>query len=144
MRNGFDMISLIPLLPLLGCLINGLARNVLSKTVVSIIGCGVLFISFVFSVLVFLHVRGDGFAPEVISYFDFINVGKIKVPFAFQVDQLSSLFLLIITGVGFLIHVYSIGYMKGDDGFVRFFSYMNLQQAINYPVVLSALFINFN
>ncbi|MEJ7672451.1 MAG: hypothetical protein WKF59_07025 [Chitinophagaceae bacterium] len=54
------------------------------------------------------------FCPQVISYFDFINVGKIKVAFAFQIDQLSSLFLLIITGVGFLIHVYSTSYMKEE------------------------------
>ena len=143
MRNGFDMISLIPLLPLLGFLINGLARNVLSKTLVSIIGCGVLFISFVFSVLVFLHVREDGFTPEVISYFDFINVGNIKVPFAFQVDQLSSLFLLIITGVGFLIHVYSTSYMKEESAphFARYFSYLNLFVFSMLLLVLGANYV---
>src|SRR5215212_9271090 len=143
MRNGFDMISLIPLLPLLGFSINGLARNVLSKTLVSIIGCGVIFISFVFSVLVFLHVRGDGFTPEVISYFDFINAGNIKVPFAFQVDQLSSLFLLIITGVGFLIHVYSTSYMKEETvpHFARYFSYLNLFVFSMLLLVLGANYV---
>ena len=143
MRNGFDMISLIPLLPLLGFLINGLARNVLTRSMVSIIGCGVLFVSFVFSVLVFLHVRGDGFTPEVISYFDFINVGKIKVPFAFQVDQLSSLFLLIITGVGFLIHVYSTSYMKEETAphFARYFSYLNLFVFSMLLLVLGANYV---
>ena len=143
MRNGFDMISLIPLLPLFGFLINGLARNVLTRSMVSIIGCGVLFVSFVFSVLVFLHVRGDGFTPEVISYFDFINVGKIKVPFAFQVDQLSSLFLLIITGVGFLIHVYSTSYMKEETAphFARYFSYLNLFVFSMLLLVLGANYV---
>jgi NADH-quinone oxidoreductase subunit L len=128
MTNTFDLIYLIPLLPLIGFLINGLARNVLSKSLVSIIGSGAILISFVLSVLVFFNVRQEGFVPQVISYFDFINVGKIKVDFAFQIDQLSSLFLLIITGVGFLIHVYSTSYMKEETvpHFARYFSYLNL------------------
>jgi len=128
MRNTFDLIYLIPLLPLIGFLINGLARNVLSKTIVSIIGSGVIFLAFLLSVVVFMSIRGEDFIPQVISYFDFINVGKIKVSFAFQVDQLSSLFLLIITGVGFLIHVYSTSYMKEESApaFARYFSYLNL------------------
>jgi NADH-quinone oxidoreductase subunit L len=143
MRNGFDMISLIPLLPLAGFLINGLARNYLSKTLISIIGCGVIFISFVFSVLVFLHASDDGFSPEVISYFDFINVGNIKVDFAFQIDQLSSLFLLIITGVGFLIHVYSTSYMKEETTphFARYFSYLNLFVFSMLLLVLGANYV---
>ncbi len=124
----FDFIYLIPLLPLVGFLINGLARNILSKSLVSIIGSGVIFLSFLLSVVVFLNVRSEEFPPQVISYFDFINVGKIKVAFAFQIDQLSSLFLLIITGVGFLIHVYSTSYMKEESAphFARYFSYLNL------------------
>ena len=143
MRSGFDMISLIPLLPLIGFLINGLARNVLSKTLVSIIGCGVIFISFVFSVLVFLDVKGDGFTPEVITYFEFIDVGNIQVPFAFQADQLSSLFLLIITGVGFLIHVYSTSYMKEETTphFARYFSYLNLFVFSMLLLVLGANYV---
>ncbi len=128
MGNIFDLIYLIPLLPLIGFLINGLARNVLSKSLVSIIGSGVILLSFILSVVVFLNVRGESFVPRVVSYFDFINAGKIKVSFAFQVDQLSCLFLLIITGVGFLIHVYSTSYMKEetDPHFARYFSYLNL------------------
>lgn len=128
MKNIFTLIYLIPLLPLIGFLITGLARNILSKSLVSIIGSGVIFLSFLLSVIVFLNVRADGFVPQVISYFDFINVGKIKVSFAFQIDQLSSLFLLIITGVGFLIHVYSTSYMKEENApdFARYFSYLNL------------------
>src|SRR5205085_7352910 len=61
-------------------------------------------------------------------YFDFINVGSLRIPFAFQIDQLSSLFLLIITGVGFLIHVYSVAYMHEEktEHFGRYFSYLNL------------------
>ena len=143
MRNTFDLIYLIPLLPLIGFLINGLARNVLSKTMVSIIGSGVIFLSFLLSVVVFMSIRGEGFIPQVISYFDFINVGKIKVSFAFQVDQLSSLFLLIITGVGFLIHVYSTSYMKEENAanFARYFSYLNLFVFSMLLLVLGANYV---
>lgn len=126
--NIFELIYLIPLLPLIGFLINGLARNVMSKSLVSIIGSGVILLSFILSVLVFMEARQPGFVTQVISYFEFINVGKIKVDFAFQIDQLTSLFLLIITGVGFLIHVYSTSYMKEEAAphFARYFSYLNL------------------
>ena len=128
MRNTFELIYLIPLLPLIGFLINGLLRNVLSKRMSGIIGSGVIFISFLLSLVVFRIAGREAFVPEVISYFDFIDAGKIHVAFAFQVDQLSSLFLLIITGVGFLIHVYSTSYMKAENApqFARYFSYLNL------------------
>ena len=123
-----QLIYLIPLLPLIGCLINGLGRNSLSKSLVGVIGSGVIFISFCISVLVFLAATKEGFVTQNIHYFDFIHVDKLVIPFEFQVDQLTSLFLLIITGVGFIIHVYSIGYMKEEtqSGFGRYFSYMNL------------------
>src|SRR5580765_4691634 len=126
--NSIQLIYLVPLLPLVGFLINGMARNVLSKSLVSIIGSGVILGSFIISLLIFFEVRHENFTAQTISYFDFINVGKIKVAFAFQVDQLSSLFLLIITGVGFLIHVYSTSYMheENKNDFARYFSYLNL------------------
>ena len=113
MNNVLDLVYLIPLLPLLGFLINGLGRNYLSKTAIGIIGSGVILGSFILSILVFVEVRNMN-APYVANYFTFINVDKLQIPFAFQVDQLSSLFLLIITGVGFLIHVYSTSYMHEE------------------------------
>lgn len=126
--NAIQLIYLVPLLPLAGFLINGIARNTLSKTATSVIGCGVILVAFIISLMVFFQVSKEGFIPQIVSYFDFINVGKIKVHFAFQVDQLSSLFLLIITGVGFLIHVYSTSYMheEGSPHFARYFAYLNL------------------
>jgi len=119
---------LVPLLPLLGCLINGLGRNALSKTVVGIIGSVVVLIPFCISVLIFLEVNKEGFVAQNIRYFDFIHVDKLLIPFEFQVDQLTSLFLLIITGVGFLIHLYSTSYMheEKEEHFGRYFSYLNL------------------
>src|SRR5213075_248752 len=61
-----------------------------------------------------------------ITYFDWIVVGSLNIPFAFLIDPLSVTMMTIITGVGFLIHIYSIGYMHDDDGFRRYFSYLNL------------------
>jgi NADH-quinone oxidoreductase subunit L len=128
MRNLFDLAYLIPLLPFIGFLINGLGRKALSKTLTGIIGSGVIFISFCLSVVVFLDASKEGFTAQNINYFPFIDFGKIQIPFEFQIDQLTSLFLLIITGVGFLIHVYSASYMKEEtqSGYGRYFSYLNL------------------
>src|SRR5690348_16710265 len=104
-----DLIYLVPLFPLLGFLINGFFRKSLSKGAISVIGSGVLLVSFIISILLFFDVKANG--GTVVNYFDFINVKDFRIPFAFQVDQLSVIFLLIITGVGFLIHLYSTSYM---------------------------------
>lgn len=126
MKNALDLVYLIPLLPLVGFLINGLGRNLLTKSLIGIIGSGTVLASFLISIWVFLQVK-DG-NTHVASYFDFINVGTLSIPFAFQIDQLSAIFLLIITGVGFLIHVYSTAYMREESTphFARYFSYLNL------------------
>ena len=118
-----NIILLIPLLPFLGFLINGLGRKYLPKKLVGIIGSGVVLASFIISLMIFFNED-----YSVVSYFDFINVGSLKIPFAFQIDQLSTLFLLIITGVGFLIHVYSAAYMHEEkrEHYGRYFSFLNL------------------
>ncbi|MDB5152981.1 MAG: NADH-quinone oxidoreductase subunit 12 [Mucilaginibacter sp.] len=118
-------IWLIPLLPLAGFLINGLGRNILSKGLIGFIGSFVVLLSFGLSIGAFLQVKSSG-VPINVSVFDWFAVGAFKVQFAFLIDQLSALMLLIITGVGFLIHLYSVGYMHNDDGFGKFFSYLNL------------------
>ncbi|MFC0775305.1 NADH-quinone oxidoreductase subunit L [Terrimonas alba] len=126
MKNALDLVYLVPLLPLIGFLINGLGRKLLSKELIGIIGSGTVFISFLISVWVFMQVKGGN--THVANYFTFIAVDKLNIPFAFQIDQLSSIFLLIITGVGFLIHVYSTSYMHEEktEHFGRYFSYLNL------------------
>jgi NADH-quinone oxidoreductase subunit L len=126
MQNVLQITWLIPFFPLLGFLINGLGRKQLSKSAIGIIGSGVILASLVMSIWVFMQVKGGG--SHVAEYFNFISVGNLKIPFAFQIDQLSSLFLLIITGVGFLIHVYSVAYMHEEkaEHFGRYFSYLNL------------------
>jgi len=121
-----QLVYLVPLFPLIGFLINGLLRKQLSKSLTGIIGSGVILASFIVSVVLFLDVKnGQG---GVTTLFDFLSFGKVHIPFAFQVDQLSSLFLLVITGVGFLIHLYSTAYMKEEssDHFARYFAYLNL------------------
>lgn len=126
MQNALQIVYWIPLLPLIGFLVNGLGRKHLSKTMTGIIGSGVIGGAFVLSIWVFLQVR-DGNTHDA-HYFDFISAGNLKIPFAFKIDALSSLFLLIITGVGFLIHVYSTAYMHEEKGehFARYFAYLNL------------------
>ena len=126
MRNVLQMVWLIPMLPLLGFLINGLGRKQVSKTMAGIIGSGTVFLSFLLSLYVFFSVKGGN--THVAHYFDFINITALKIGFDFQIDQLSSIFLLIITGVGFLIHVYSTAYMHEEESkdFAKYFAYLNL------------------
>ena len=126
MKNALEIVYWIPLLPLIGFLVNGLGRKWLSKPVVSILGCLVIFASFILSCWVFMEVRNGN--SHIAEYFTFIEVDKLRIPFSFQIDALSSLFLLIITGVGFLIHVYSTSYMHEEkpEHFARYFSYLNL------------------
>jgi NADH-quinone oxidoreductase subunit L len=126
MNKIFELIWLVPFLPLVGFLINGLGRKQLSKTVAGFIGSGVVLVSFVISLLVFMEVRAG--ASGTVKLFDFINVGTLHIGFSFQVDALSSLFLLIITGVGFLIHLYSTAYMHEEQphDFARYFAWLNL------------------
>jgi NADH-quinone oxidoreductase subunit L len=135
-----NLIFWIPLLPFIGFLINGLGRKYLSKGIVSIIGCGTVLGSFIISLLVFFN---KVYSATPLHYFDFFTVGTLKVPFAFQVDQLSTLFLLIITGVGFLIHVYSTAYMHEEkrEHFGRYFSFLNLFVFSMLLLVLGANYV---
>jgi NADH-quinone oxidoreductase subunit L len=126
MNKVFELVWLIPVLPFIGFLINGLFRKSLPKSVTGIVGCGVILGSFIISLLLFMQVK-EG-QTQIVKLFDFISVGTLSIPFAFQVDQLSIIFLLIITGVGFLIHLYSTSYMheESNDHFARYFAYLNL------------------
>src|SRR5215203_3784907 len=102
-----NLILWIPLLPFIGFLINGLGRKYLSKGIVSLIGSGTVLASFIISIMVSFRLdelSGSQIASNVriitqpvVKYFDFINVGTLNIPFAFQVDQLTCVFLLIIT-----------------------------------------------
>lgn len=126
MSNMIQLIWLVPLLPLAGFLILGLGRNYLSKTITGITGSGTVLGGFIVSILCFNEVLNGN--TGTVTLFNFLSINEFSIPFAFQVDQLSALFLLIITGVGFLIHVYSAAYMKEEtnDHYARYFAYLNL------------------
>ncbi|MGC4037371.1 MAG: NADH-quinone oxidoreductase subunit L [Chitinophagaceae bacterium] len=141
MGNSLQLAWLIPFFPLIGFLINGLGRKSLSKSLTGIIGSGVVLASFIVSLWIFFQVKGGNvFTAE---YFDFISSGTLKIPFAFRIDQLSSLFLLIITGIGFLIHVYSASYMHEEksDHYARYFAYLNLFVFSMLLLVMGANFV---
>ena len=126
MNNVLQLVWLIPFLPLVGFLINGLGRKYLSKTLAGIIGSGVVLGSFLISLYVFYSVKSGN--THIAHYFDFVNIASLKIGFDFQIDQLSAVFLLIITGVGFLIHVYSAAYMHEEDSkdYAKYFAFLNL------------------
>ncbi len=115
---------LIPLFPLLGFLVNGLLGKFLPKASAGWIGSGVVLASFLCVLCIFNAVS----AQDVIriDVFDWIVFSGIDISFGFSIDPLTVIMMLVVTGVGFLIHLYSIGYMHDDDGFGRFFTYLNL------------------
>ena len=119
-----SLLPLIPFLPFLGFVINGLFGKSMSKTAVGLIGSGTLLVSFLLTVACFNQVGASGPIQGVL--YEFMSVGSLHINFGFLVDQLSVWMMLIVTGVGFLIHVYSIGYMHDDAGFWKFFAYLNL------------------
>ncbi len=141
MNNIFTLVWLIPILPLLGFLITGLARNFLSKAMAGFTASAAVFASFIISVLVFLHVKNGDTA--VLHYFNLIDINAFQISFGFKIDQLSSLFLLIITGVGFLIHLYSTSYMHEEEAkdFSKYFSYLNLFVFSMLLLVLGANYV---
>ncbi len=119
------IVALIPLAPLAGFLLVALLYKHLRGWLAALIACSSVLFSFLLSVVLFFQLGGD---QPSISYtaFEWIAAGDFAVSFSFLVDPLSILMMLIITGVGFLIHVYSTGYMHGDEGYNRFFAYLNL------------------
>jgi NADH-quinone oxidoreductase subunit L len=120
------LVGLVPLFPLIGFLINGFFGKKLSKSLSGMLASGAVLASFIVSVLIFLEARHLPDHSQTVNLFSWINAGSLSVPFEFVVDPLSTWFLLIITGIGFLIHVYSTSYMHDDEGFSRFFTYLNL------------------
>ena len=125
----FDNIWLIPLFPLIGFLINGLGGRVIKEEKL-IGGIGSLAVLGSFAVscetLFGLLSLPAGERVHNVTLFTWIKAGTFQADVAFLIDPLSCVMLMVVTGVGFLIHLYSIGYMHGEEGFYRFFSYLNL------------------
>ncbi|MCB0712502.1 MAG: NADH-quinone oxidoreductase subunit L [Ignavibacteriae bacterium] len=138
------LLPFILLLPFAGFLVNGLlGKKIGSEKVIGAIGTAAIALPFLFAVLLFFEMLGlppDDRAMHV-TLASWITAGKFSVDFAYQIDQLSMIFLLIITGVGSLIHIYSIGYMHGDRGFFRFFAYLNLFIFMMLNLVLADNFL---
>ncbi len=116
-------------LPLLGFVVNGILAlaRVRAKALVSVVGAGVLLAAFAVAVGIFLELRANpGAAPAIVTLWPWMHVGDLRISLAFQVDQLSTTLLLVVTGVGSLIHLFSVGYMGNDPGYARYFAYLNL------------------
>ena len=142
-----DYVWLIPLFPALGFLINGLIGRWwrLNKTFVSWVACSALGLSFLFSILVFIGLlrlppESRVAIPDKVL-FDWIVSGGLKTVIGYKVDPLSIVMALVVTGVSFFIHVYSVGYMHEDPGFTRYFSYLNLFVFMMLNLVLANNFL---
>lgn len=130
--NDFHYLGLIVLFPLIGGLINGIFGSRLPKSLVDFIGAGSVLLSFFVSMMSVATMVGPGFdfdagSKVVLTYtaFEWIYSGELGVDIAFMLDALSAVMVLVITGVGFLIHLYSAGYMADDPGKWKYFSYLN-------------------
>lgn len=120
-----NLVYAIVLLPLIGFVINGLFGKRLPKALVGGLATLVVFAAFLISVSIFIGFPADG-TPVIVKAFEWFTIGGIQVNFGFQLDQLSLMMMMIVTGIGSLIHLYSIGYMSHDKGFYKFFTYLNL------------------
>lgn len=121
-----NFIWLVPLLPLIGFLLLSFGSRKFSEGISSLIGCGSIFGSFLITAVTFFNFLGGDHAAVTVKCFDWISAGDINISFSFLIDSLSLMMMMIITGIGFLIHLYSSSYMHGDEGFTRYFSYLNL------------------
>jgi len=132
-----DYIWLLPTFPLLGFLGLVLSAGMLSKRVVAVIGAGSVGLSFLCAAIIAFQFLGSGEEQVVREVYTWMAVGNFKPGFSFYLDGLSLVMILIITGVGFLIHMYSTGFMIDDPSYSRFFSYMNLFVAAMLMLVLA-------
>jgi len=134
-----DLVWLIPILPLIGFLINGLIGRRFPEKVVGWIGAASVGASFVVALLIFLELIGMPASSRSVQkvVYTWMLSGDLNVPFGFLVDPLSMVMMMVVSGVGCIIHVYSIGYMHGELGFRRFFAYLNLF-VFNMLILVSA------
>ncbi len=134
-----DFLWLIPLPALLGSVVNGVFGRYLSKGLVTVAACGSAGLSFVLSLVAVLDLLSRSEDDRVVTqfFFTWIESGDFIAKAEFLFDPLSAVMLLVVTGVGFLIHVYSVGYMHGDPGYHRFYAYLNLFMFSMLILVLS-------
>ncbi|MBL0888974.1 MAG: NADH-quinone oxidoreductase subunit L [Gemmatimonadaceae bacterium] len=142
------LLPLLILLPLLGFAANGLIAvtrraepgadtpSTARHPLVTLIGPGVIIAAFALAIALFMRMRVGMSGPAIVSLGQWMPVGNLVIDWNFQLDQLSMLMVLVITGVGSLIHLFSIGYMKEDPGYARYFAYLNLFVAFMLVLVL--------
>jgi NADH-quinone oxidoreductase subunit L len=123
-------IWLVPALPLVGVLVNGFLGRRLGKGLVSVVGPGVVGAAFAVTLALFIDLAGRAPEARALSQtlYAWLTAGDFEAAVGFLVDPLSAALMLVVTGVGFLIHIYSVGYMHDEDegGFARYFTYLNL------------------
>jgi NADH-quinone oxidoreductase subunit L len=134
---------IIPLLPLLGAAANGVFGGRWTKRIISAVALSSTTLSFLVALEAVreFFTLSPGQIPWVKDYFTWITVGGFQADFALQVDQLTVVMLLVVTGVGWLIHIYSTGYMHDDPGYRRFFSYLNLFMFFMLVLILAANYL---
>lgn len=120
-----SLLGIIVFLPLLGAVLNGFFGKKLGKGAVTFIGCATVGVAFVAALFAWLHLR-SGAPPFHWLAWNWIDAGSLHVNFEYYFDHLSALMTLVVTGVGFLIHVFSVGYMGEDKSYYRYFAYLNL------------------
>jgi NADH-quinone oxidoreductase subunit L len=125
------VLTLIVLLPLLGFLLNGvlatrLGGNRVGKPFVIVVGCGLPILSFALVVKALFDLQAGGYTPLIETAYRWALIGRSQFEIAFYFDRLAAVMALVVTGVGSVIHIYSVGYMAHDKSFGRFFAYLNL------------------
>jgi NADH-quinone oxidoreductase subunit L len=151
--NFLDLIWIIPLFPAVGFVINGLFGKRMPKTAVAVIACGAVLLAFIFAVgaVVQLTHLDPEHRSHTVKVYEWINAGathtsagevaRFTIDWAFLLDPLSAIMVLVVTGIGFLIHVYSTGYMHDEDGFYRFFAYLNLFMFSMLTLILGSNYV---
>ncbi|MCX6227285.1 MAG: NADH-quinone oxidoreductase subunit L [Bacteroidia bacterium] len=124
--SAMNLAWLVPAFPLLGFLIAGFGYKRLKRNQAGVLAGTMVILSFLMTIVLYFILRSSGQDSATVTLFNWISIGKMNIPFAILIDHLSLTMMLIVTGVGVLIHVYSIGYMKGDDRVNSFFAQMNL------------------
>jgi len=131
---------LIPIFPLLGFLLNGLFGRRMPKSMINLFALGSVALSFAWVVKTLVGL-GPLETKYIEHYFTWIQSGPLQINVDFAVDRLTAVMLMVVTGVGLLIHIYSVGYMADEDGYYRFFSYLNLFMFFMLVLVLAQNFL---
>ena len=139
----FNLVGLITLIPFIGFLVNGIfGKKIKNEKIIGAIGCLAVAIPAIISIGIFIQILGtDNFTHIIQPIFTWFQFGSFNVSVAYQIDQLSILFSLIVTIIGLLIHIYSMGYMHGDRSYYRFFAYLNLFIFMMLNLVLADSFL---